>query len=409
MLKIIKNSHIYNPEDIGKKDIFIAGEKIIEVRENISVPNDFKVEVIDAKGKTVIPGFIDGHVHILGGGGSEGPSSHTHDVGFSSLVMSGITTVVGTLGLDDVYFDIKRVLVKAKALEEDGLTSYIYTGSFKYPSPTIMGSIDRDLIMVEKVVGTKLALFDALASQINEQVFSEILGKIRIGGKFGNKAGIVHIHLGDIPGNYQMLLTSAKRTGTPLNKIVLTHVNRSREVFEQALSCAKQGLIVDVTALLSPDRGISKAIKPAQSIKEFLEGGIPLENITMSSDSNAVQLIVNDQGKVEKMFLTPIDVLIEEFKKAVTEWSLPFSDILKMVTLNVAKVLGIESKKGSIVPGKHADLVFLDKDLNIDTVMAMGKIIVKDAAPVILGKFEIDYHDQSLRLGLKSKNKGGGN
>ncbi|MDI9597044.1 MAG: beta-aspartyl-peptidase, partial [Atribacterota bacterium] len=136
MLKVIKNGHIYSPEDIGSKDILIAGEKIIDIRENISIPNDFPVEIINAKDKLVVPGFIDGHVHILGGGGSEGPSSHTHDVGFSSLAMSGITTLVGTLGLDDIYFDIKRLLVKAKALEEDGLSSYIYTGSFKYPGPT---------------------------------------------------------------------------------------------------------------------------------------------------------------------------------------------------------------------------------------------------------------------------------
>jgi len=408
MLKIIKGGHIFNPDDIGCKDILIAGEKIIEVKQNIPIPSGIKVEVIDAKGKTIVPGFIDGHVHLLGGGGSEGPASHTHGISFSSLAMAGITTVVGTLGLDCINFDIKHLLIKAKALEEDGITTYIYTGSFNYPSATIMGSIELDLSMIEKVIGVKLAMFCALSIPISEDLFSELIVKARIGGMLGKKSGVVHIHLDDISGDYNIFLKVSNRTGFPLKKIVITHINRSREVFQKALGCAKQGLVVDVTALSSPARGINKAVRPAQAIKELIEGGVPLENITMSSDSNAAQIIMSDKGEVEKMFLTPVNVLIEEFKEAVTQWNLPFSDVLKIITINVAKVLGIERFKGSILPGKHADLILMDDDLNIDTVMAKGQILVKDSIPILIGKFEMDYYDQSQNLRLKLAKEGGG-
>ena len=408
MLKIIKSGHVFNPDDIGCKDILIAGEQIIEVKQNIPVPSGVKVEVIDAKGKTVVPGFIDGHVHLLGGGGSEGPASHTHGISFSSLAMAGITTVVGTLGLDCINFDIKHLLIKAKELEENGITTYIYTGSFNYPSPTIMGSIELDLSMIEKVIGVKLALFDALSSQISEELFSELIGKARVGGMLGKKSGIVHIHLGDVSGDFKIFLNASNRIGVPLKKIVITHINRSREVFKKALNCAKQGLVVDVTALSSPARGINKAVRPAQAIKELIEAGVPLENITMSSDSNAAQIIKSEKGELEKMFLTPVNVIIQEFKEAVTQWNLPFSDVLKIVTINVAKVLGIERFKGSILPGKHADLILMDDDLNIDTVMAKGKILVKDSIPVLTGKFEMDYYYQSQTLRLKLAKEGGG-
>ncbi|MDU7968050.1 MAG: beta-aspartyl-peptidase, partial [Paeniclostridium sordellii] len=65
---LIKNIDIYSPKHIGRKDILICSDKISLIEDNIKLDND-KVTVIDGSNKILVPGFIDQHVHITGGGG----------------------------------------------------------------------------------------------------------------------------------------------------------------------------------------------------------------------------------------------------------------------------------------------------------------------------------------------------
>ena len=54
--------------------------------------------MIEADGKTVLPGFIDPHVHILGGGGEGGPATRAPEIAVEDIVAAGVTTVIGCLG-----------------------------------------------------------------------------------------------------------------------------------------------------------------------------------------------------------------------------------------------------------------------------------------------------------------------
>ena len=79
MITIIRNADVYAPEHLGKKDVLLLGNKIAAVDDHISFDIKGKVEVteIDAEGKSLVPGFIDSHVHIQGGGGEGGFSTRT--------------------------------------------------------------------------------------------------------------------------------------------------------------------------------------------------------------------------------------------------------------------------------------------------------------------------------------------
>ena len=72
MLKLIKNANVYAPEHIGKKDILITADKIAYIKDCIDIGDAIEIDIIDVNGKIVVPGFIDSHVHIVGGGGEGG-------------------------------------------------------------------------------------------------------------------------------------------------------------------------------------------------------------------------------------------------------------------------------------------------------------------------------------------------
>jgi beta-aspartyl-dipeptidase (metallo-type) len=73
MFKLIRNIDIYTPSPIGRKDILVCNDKIIKISENIDFPiTQFDAQIIDGTDFTAVPGFIDQHVHIIGGGGEGG-------------------------------------------------------------------------------------------------------------------------------------------------------------------------------------------------------------------------------------------------------------------------------------------------------------------------------------------------
>ena len=78
----------------------------------------------------VTPGLIDLHVHLLGGGGEGGPRTRTPEITLSKISRAGVTTVVGCLGTDDVSRRPETLLAKAMQLEEEGISTYIYCGSY---------------------------------------------------------------------------------------------------------------------------------------------------------------------------------------------------------------------------------------------------------------------------------------
>src|SRR5690554_180799 len=153
MIKILKNASIYSPDYLGEKDLLIIKDSILKIAENILIPDSFisEVEIIDCTEKIIVPGFIDSHVHIIGGGGEGGFRTRTPEIQLSELITAGITTVVGCLGTDGTTRHMTTLLAKARALEEEGISAYIYTGSYQFPIQTLTGNCRDDLILIDKV------------------------------------------------------------------------------------------------------------------------------------------------------------------------------------------------------------------------------------------------------------------
>lgn len=390
MIKIIKNAEIYSPEFLGKKDIVIVGDKIEGIYENIKVPEDFlSVEVINAEGKILVPGFIDAHVHLIGGGGEGGYKTRTPELPLSKITKAGITTVVGVLGTDGVCRNMRSLLAKVKALKEEGITAYCYTGSYDIPVKTMTDSIKGDLLLVEEVIGVgELALSDHRSSQATVEQFINTVAQTRVGGLLSGKAGIVNVHFGGGARKLEYLFKMIEQSEIPPTQISPTHMSRTKELLEAGVEWAKVGGFVDLTTSSDPDHLEEGELLASQGLKYLLNKGVPIDNITFTSDGNGSMPMFDEEGKLIGLGICSVSTLFDEVRKSVLIEKISLEYALKTITSNPAKVLKLKDK-GRIEVNKDADIVLLDKkDLKIDTVIALGKKMVENKNVLIKGTFE---------------------
>ena len=57
----------------------------------------------------------------------------------------------------------------------------------------------------------------------------------------------------------------------------------------------------------------------------------------------------------------------------------PIEEVLQLLTVNPAKLIGVFDKKGSIADGKDADLVILDEENNVKDTFVRGKQVNKES------------------------------
>jgi beta-aspartyl-dipeptidase (metallo-type) len=394
-MKLIRNGEIYAPDFIGKKDILTVNDKIVRIDKNISLEVfDSKIEIIDAEGKFIVPGFIDQHVHIIGGGGEAGFSSRIPETQLTDYTKAGITTVLGLLGTDATARSLEALLAKARALDIDGITTYILTGSYEFPSHTLTGSIRRDIILIDKIIGTKIAVADHRASYVTSLELARTASDSRVAGMLSNKPGIVTVHVGDGKEMLNTILDAIKNTEIPMKHFIPTHINRTKKLYAEAVEYAKTGGYIDFTADTSPETTGSNSVKVSSGIKKAIENGVEIEHITVSSDGNGSWSVYDKKGELEKIGISALNKIHLELKDLVFKEELSLSTALKFITSNVAKILKIYPQKGVLREKSDADILVLDKNLNIDTVIAKGKTMIYQKNVVKKGLFEEIYRHE---------------
>jgi beta-aspartyl-dipeptidase (metallo-type) len=383
MLKVIKNGRVYSPDDLGRKDILIAGDTILSVEDRVSTDSlPSPVEVYDAGGKMILPGIIDPHVHFIGGGGSSGLNSRTKEIAVEQIIEAGVTTAVGVLGFDRASRTLKALLLKTRALEELGLTAFMLTGSYSLPSLTLTGSVEDDLILIDKVIGVKLALGETLANFPEIRDIRNLLAECLRGGHLGGKAGFLQIHMG-VQGKawkkpFMEILQEMK---IPFSKVVFTHVNRSPDTLDEFLEFVQAGGGIDLTASYTPaERPGSLTVR--DSLLRMMRAGVSLDRVTLSSDSNATRMLPDKQLK----YLS-VQTLFQVIKDLWLTGEIPRPQLVRLVTENPARSLGLGRIKGLVEPGKHADLIVLKEPFELDGVILKGKWARRDGQTLIRDPF----------------------
>lgn len=391
MIKIIKNAKVYTPEAIGIKDVVIAGDKICSVGSNLSIGknNAIDVEIIDGTGMILTPGFIDSHVHIIGGGGEGGFKTRTPEIQLTDITTGGVTTVVGCLGTDGIARSMISLLAKARSLEEEGITAFIYSGSYRIPVTTITGDVAKDLITIDKVIGVgEIAISDHRSSQPTIEEMKKLAADARVSGILSGKAGVINVHVGGGKRMIDMLMDIVETTEIPYTQFIPTHMNRNMRLCEEAIKYAKLGGNIDFTTSSDPLFWKEGEVKASEAIKKSLESGVPEDKITLSSDGQGSLPMFNEKKEYIGLRVGKVTSLLDEIRDAVMIENISLDKALKTVTSNPAYVLKLKSK-GIIKPGYDADLVLLrEDDLSIDTVIAKGQVMIAQKEIKVYGVFE---------------------
>ena len=373
---LFRNCEVYAPENLGRKDVLIAGGKIVFIADKITKPGNIEIEEISADGLKMIPGLIDAHVHIAGAGGEGGPATRTPEMRLSQMLEGGITTVIGCLGTDGLTRSVESVLMKAKGLRAEGVSCWIYTGAYQIPTPTILGDVGKDIAMIDEIIGVgEIAISDHRSSFPSVDELIRLAEHARIGGMLGGKAGIVNLHMGDAKNPFDIIYKAVEKSELNFTQFLPTHCNRNDYIFEDAKKYGKLGYI-DITASSYPYFPEYET-KPSKAIVELINAGVPLENITMTSDGCGSLPDFDEKGNLVKLVSGQPASILRELIDTVREENLSLEQALKPLTTNPADILKLR-QKGRIAVNKDADVVLLDAEYRVYHLVANGKIMVRN-------------------------------
>ncbi|MDT0582458.1 MULTISPECIES: beta-aspartyl-peptidase [Alteromonadaceae] len=382
MITIIKNANVYSPSSLGLQHIVIAENKIVYMGDTLPELN-IEHEVLDANGCELLPGFVDGHTHITGGGGEAGFSTRVPPVPLSKFTRAGVTTAVGLLGTDDTTRSTESLVAQVYALREEGFSAYCYTGGYHLPPTTLTGSVKTDIVFIEPVIGVgELAISDHRSSQPTLNELLKIASEAHVARLMTGKAGMLHLHLGDGKRGLELIRQALDTAEIPARTYNPTHINRQRFLFEEACELAKRGCWVDVTAFETGKVGF----EPGEALLRYMQQDLPQDKLTISSDGGGCLPDFNCDGSLRKMDFADSQSMTDIFYELIDDGQ-KIEDFLPFFTLNVAKLMNFH-QKGRIEVGADADLIILNKQKRIEHVMAMGRWHVRDNQQTLKGTFE---------------------
>jgi len=384
MLTLLRNADLYAPTPLGRQDLLLSGNRIAAIGPRLAVPPaDWPAEVIELDGAVVCPGLVDVHAHLDGGGGEGGAHTRVPALQLTQLSTAGVTTAIGLLGTDSTTRSIRSLLATARGLAHYGLTALCYTGAYRVPPDTLLGSVREDITLVDRIVAVgELAISDHRSSQPTLEELLRIGADAHVAGLMTGKAGLVHLHLGDGARGLEMIHRALDTAELPARTWHPTHVNRNRRLWGEAKALVARGVTVDLTAF--PDEEGEPTA--AEDLVEWVRDGLPLEHLTLSSDGGGCLPTFGADGQLAHMDVGSPDTLLHTVRGAVA-LGLPLHEALLPVTRTPARLFRLHGK-GLLAPGADADLLVLNPDLHIRHTFAGGRLLVRDGTPTVRGLFE---------------------
>lgn len=388
---LIRDAEVHAPESLGRRDVLMHHGRVSAIADRID-PEPPGTRVIEAEGRILIPGFIDSHLHITGGGSiGAGPISREPEFTFGDIVAAGITTAISPKGADSISRSYEAMLQKARALAAEGLDTRLWSNGFGNPPQSLTESVTRDLFLIPEFVGAKIALSDFLAPPWTPDELHRLLWQVLSGSQMAGKLGIIHVHAGILPGGLGVIEDVVHRydfTGTDENArhgasrsvgghFQITHCNWNEGLLDETMRVTRLGGYADITAGMPDRSGFGSEIPGDEAIMYLLREGVDASRITISSDAGGNEAYLDEFRRVETLIRLIPPRIDEVFRNLIVRQGLSVGQAVRMASTNVAEMFDWPYK-GRVMEGGAADLVLLDADYGVASVITAGRLVVED-------------------------------
>ena len=227
-----------------------------------------------------------------------------------------------------------------------------------------------------------MAISDHRAPNVTLDELIGLASKTRVAGMLSGKPGIVVLHMGDAEAGLESVFEALKKTAIPEGIFRPTHVNRNPALMKQSYRFLEMGGYIDLTC------GMTGEDRPADCVKECLKRGLPTEHITISSDGHGSWSNYAEDGTLLEIGVSGVRSLLKEMQYMVKENQLSLEEALPYVTSNVADAIGLNNKKGKLAEQADADILILDKNMELSSVIARGQVMMQCGKLLKKGTYE---------------------
>ncbi len=362
--------------------VLFRGEKIERILPKGSHPSSPAVSVIDAKGDYLIPGFIDLHVH--GGGGFH----FTDDSGvelpaiLKTLARFGTTSLLPTIATSSQkqLLRIVRVVKKAMADKKSGASILGLNLEGPYLSIGKRGAQPLRFLSYPDLQAAEAVLAAAGGSIRIMTLAPELEGSLEL-IRLLRRSGVIPA-IGHTSADYEVT-----KKAIDAGLVYATHVFNSYPLLHHREPGA-------VGAVLESDRlhveVLCDGIHLSPVIIRLLFRLKELEKLLLVTDGTPViggrkrrffmggrEVKVDSQGaRLDDGTLVGSMVPMNHALRNVVRFTgLPLSRVLALATLNPARLLGVEDRKGDLGEGMDADLVVMDKKFTVKRTIVAGRTV----------------------------------
>ena len=378
-MKAIINGKIVMPDRLIEGKALLFDKKIAGICDAGAVLNDASIEKIDAKGNYVAPGLIDLHIHgYLGEDASDGSAEGIRKMG-EGIVKNGVTAWLPTT-MTVSYEELEKVFVMMRGLRTESEQA-------DYKGAQILGINAEGPFINPSKKGAQAAEHIKPADAAFIKKYADIIRVFTIAP--------------EMPGNLEVIAELRRDTD------LLISMGHTGATYEQAMEAVQAGvghathLFNAMTPLAHRDPGVVTAALGSKTVSTELiadtfhvhpglfqlvaqikgdklvlitdctrAGGLPDGEYTLGGQPIFVKGI--ECRLADGTIAGSVLKLNNAVGNMLRNTDLPVWQAVRMASLNPAEAIGADKEKGSLCPGKDADIILMDEDCEVYQTIVRG-------------------------------------
>lgn len=345
---VIENGTLVNVDtsEYYAADIAVYRGTIVAVDPDVSDYVGENTRHIDASGKYLVPGMIDGHIHVECSKLSLTRFSQAVVPHGTTSIISGLDeyiSVVGLDGLDEIFAELEKLPFKV-------FWGLPYKTPYTIPESTVAYNVNGADHEKYQALDQCYGVWETVRESIQTKD-QDTLEAISAASKY----------------HKPVFGCSPMATGKDLNQFLMSgvHVDHESYTHEEFLEKARKGLHVVIR-----ESSVTKFL--SENVRAITENtaGVARHTSFCTDDVNAHDIL--DHGHLDHMV-----------RLAIKAGIAPMTAI-QMATINGAEAYHIDDQVGSIAPGKQADILLIDQPgtFNVETVISKGQLVTENNQPV---------------------------